>query len=177
MVPSGQPDDLSYLLGPANDRQLNMLLIKPEIDLSHAAQLRKFSKDQIEGRPDPGIRIFLDAVVRSFDVPDRGPANQGAALCLLQQRRLCTLAEARDFHLANRALHAQQQSVVREPGIIDRFGVDQQCADYAAELQQGMPVPAIARQPRRLNTEDGTHLPIAQRAQEAFKAMTESSRA
>ena len=32
------------------------------------------------------------------------------------------------------------------------------------ELQQGMPVPAIARQPRRLNAEDGAHLPIAQRA-------------
>jgi hypothetical protein len=72
-------------------------------------------------------------------------------------------------------LHAQQQSVVGEPGIIDRFGVDQQCTDDAAELQQGMPVPAIARQPRRLNAEDGAHLTIAERAQEAFKAMTESS--
>src|ERR1035437_6004595 len=33
-----------------------------------------------------------------------------------------------------------------------------------------MPVPAIARQPRRLNAEDGAHLPIAERTQQAFKA-------
>src|ERR1017187_1805319 len=32
-----------------------------------------------------------------------------------------------------------------------------------------MPVPAIARQPRRLNAEDSAHLPIAERAQQAFK--------
>ena len=107
--------------------------------------------------------------------PIADPANQGAPLRLLQQCRLRTLAETRDFHLADRALHAQQQSVVREPGIIDRFGVDQQCADYAAKLQQGMPVPAIARQPRRLNAEDGAHLPIAQRAQQAFKTRAERS--
>src|SRR5664279_3278915 len=84
VVSSGLPDDLAHRFWPANDRQLDLLLIKPEIDLSHAAQLRKFAKDQIDSGPDPGIRIFLDAVVRSFDVPDRDPSNQGAPLCLLQ---------------------------------------------------------------------------------------------
>jgi hypothetical protein len=44
----------------------------------------KFAKDQIDSGPDPGIRIFLDAVDRSFDVPDRDPSNQGAPLRLLQ---------------------------------------------------------------------------------------------
>jgi hypothetical protein len=29
---------------PASNRRLNLLLINPEIDLPHAAQLRKFSK-------------------------------------------------------------------------------------------------------------------------------------
>src|ERR1035437_6423029 len=76
VVPSGLPDDLAHLFWPANDRQLNMLLIQPEIYLPYAAQLRKFAKDQIEGGPDPDIRIFLDAVVRSFDVPDWDPSNQ-----------------------------------------------------------------------------------------------------
>src|ERR1035437_1179764 len=176
VVPSGQPDDRTPLFWPANDRQLNMLPIKPEIDLPHAAQLRKFAKDQIDSGPHPGIRIFLDTVVRSFDVPDRDPSNQGAPLRLLQQRRVRTLAETRDFHLADRALHAQQQSVVRESGVIYGFGVDQQRTDDTAKLQQGMPVPAIARQPRRLNAEDGAHLPIAKRAQQAFKAGAVCSR-
>src|SRR5439155_5044520 len=38
------------------------------------------------------------------------------------------------------------------------------------KFQQGMPVPPIARQSRRLNAEHGADLPIAQRAQQAFKA-------
>src|ERR1035438_8535627 len=46
MVSSGLPDDHAPLFWSASDRQLNMLLIKPEIDLSHAAQLRKFAKDE-----------------------------------------------------------------------------------------------------------------------------------
>src|SRR5665213_2189833 len=170
MIPAGLPDDLARRFWPANDRQLDLLLIQPEIDLPHAAQLRKFAKDQIDGGPDPGIRIFLDAVVRSFDVPDRDPSNQGAPLRLLQQRRVRTLAKTRDFHLADRALHAQQQSVVRESGVIHGFGIDQQRTDDAAKLQQGVPVSAIPRQPRRLEAEDGAHLPIAKCAQQAFKA-------
>src|ERR1039458_10458857 len=39
-----------------------------------------------------------------------------------------------------------------------------------------MPVPAIARQPRRFDAEDGAHLPIAKRAQQAFKARAVCSR-
>src|ERR1017187_3298573 len=170
VVPSGQPDDLTHLFWPASDRHLDLLPVKPEIDLPHATQLRKVSKDQIDSGPDPGIRIFLDAVVRSFDVPDRDPSNQSAPLRLLHQRRLRTLAKTRDFHLANRALHAQQQSVVGESRVIHGFGVDQQRTDNTAKFQQGMPIPTIARQPRCLNAEDGADWPIAQRTQQSFKA-------
>src|ERR1700682_5220537 len=51
VVPGGQPDYLAHLLWPPSDRQLNMLLIPPELDTPYATQLRQFSKDQIEGRP------------------------------------------------------------------------------------------------------------------------------
>jgi hypothetical protein len=69
----------------------------------------------------------------------------------LQQCRLRTLAKTRDFHLADRALHAQRQLVVREPRPIRGFAVDQRRAHDAARLQQRMPIAAIARQPRRFN--------------------------
>ena len=143
MVPRGPPDDLAPIFCPASDWQLDLLLIKPEINLSYAAQLRKLAKDQTDGGPDPGIGIFLDAVIRSFDVPDGDPSNQGAALRLLQQCRVRPLAKTRDFHLADRTLHAQQQSVVRESGIIYGLRVDQQRTDDAAKFQQGMPIPAM----------------------------------
>src|SRR5258708_19162987 len=107
VVPTRLPNDLAQLFCAPSDRQLNLLLIKPEMNLPHAAPLRKFAKDQIDGGSDPGIRIFLDAVVRSFDVSDRDPSNQGAPLRLLQYRGVRTLAEPGDFHFADRSLHPQ----------------------------------------------------------------------
>jgi hypothetical protein len=89
--------------GP-RDRQLNLLLIQPEKRLTHAAQLREFSKDQIDAGADSGVRIFLDPVIGSFDVSDWDSLDQGAALCFLAQRCVRALAEARNFHFADGAL-------------------------------------------------------------------------
>ena len=75
MVPSGLRYDLARIFCPASDCQLELLLIKPGINLPYVAQLRKLGKDQIDGGPDPGIGIFLDAVMRSFDVPKADPSN------------------------------------------------------------------------------------------------------
>jgi PAS domain S-box-containing protein len=117
--------DTMRLCCPASDGQLDLLLIKPEINLPCTAQLRELAEDQIDRSPDPDIGIFLHAVIRSFDVPNGHPSNQGTSLRLLEQRRVCTLAETRNFHLADRTLHAQQQSIVGESGIIHSLGVDQ----------------------------------------------------
>src|ERR1022692_1943335 len=55
-------------------------------------------------------------------------------------------------------------------GIIHGLSVDQQRTNHTAKFKQGMPVPAVARQPRCLNAEHCADLPIAQRAQQALKA-------
>jgi hypothetical protein len=64
----------------------------------------------------------------------------------------------------------QQQSIVSKTGVIHRFGIDQEDTDDVAKLQQRMPLPIRARQPRRLDAEDGTDLLIAHRRQKTFKA-------
>src|SRR6266576_686372 len=48
--------------------------------------------------------------------------------------------------------------------------IDQQRTHNAAKFQQRVPLPTIARQPRRLNAEYGAHLSLAQRVQQAFEA-------
>jgi hypothetical protein len=58
-------------------------------------------------------------------------------------RRLRSLAKTRDFHLADRALHAQQQSIVHKRRVIDGLGIDEQRPDDAAKFQHGMPVPTM----------------------------------
>ena len=108
VISGGLPHDLARLVWSAQDRQLDLLLIQPEIGLPHAAQFRELPKDQIQGGSDPGVRIFLEAIVPSLDVPGRGPPNQGASLRLLPNRGLGALTKARYFHLADGTLHAQQ---------------------------------------------------------------------
>jgi hypothetical protein len=85
-------------------------------------------------------------VIGSFDVSNGHSSYQGSSLRLLQQRRLRTFAECRDFHLADRALYSQQQSIIGEPRIIDGFAIDQKGTDNAAKFQQRVPLSAVARQ-------------------------------
>src|ERR1035437_7409467 len=56
VVPSGLPDDLARLFWPASDWQLNMLPIKPEIDLPHAEH-----RVVPSGLPDDLARLFWQA--------------------------------------------------------------------------------------------------------------------
>jgi transketolase N-terminal domain/subunit len=58
------------------------------------------------------------------------------------------LPEDRRFHLAHGALHSEQEPVIGRAGIIDGFLIDDERADQAAELKQGMPVAAVSGQTR-----------------------------
>jgi len=129
VVPRRLPNDFLCVFRSTHDGQLYLLLIQPEVNLSHAAQLRKLAKDQIDGSPDPAVGIFLDAIIGSSDVSNGHSSNQVPPLRHLHQCRLRTLAKRRHFHLTDRALNSQQQAIIREPGIIDRLGIDQKDAD------------------------------------------------
>lgn len=59
---------------------------------------------------------------------------------------MAALAQQRQFQFARRALHAEQQPVVRQPRVVDPILIDNERADQAAELQQRMPIAAVARQ-------------------------------
>src|SRR5215472_14504744 len=169
------PNDFLCIFRSTHDGQLYLLLIEPEVNLSRAAQLCELAKDQIDDGPNPGVGILLDTTIGSFDVSNSHSSNQGPSLRHLHQCRLRTLAKRRHFHLTERALDPQQQLIIREPGIIDRLGIDQKHTDNAAKFQQRMPLPAIARQSRCLDTKDSTHLPLAHRVQQSFKARTRNS--
>src|SRR5215831_13788884 len=169
------PNDFLCIFRSTHDGQLYLLLIEPEVNLSRAAQLCELAKDQIDDGPNPGVGILLDTTIGSFDVSNSHSSNQGPSLRHLHQCRLRTLAKRRHFHLADCTLNSQQQSIIREPGIIDRLGIDQKDTDDAAKFQKRVPLPPIACQSRCLHTKDSTHLPTAYRAQQAFKTGTRNS--
>src|SRR5208337_277980 len=66
--------------------------------------------------------------------------------------------------------HAEQQSVVRRGRIVYAVFVDDDRADQAAKLQQGVPVTPVAGQTRRLHRHDGADAPLADRREQPFEA-------
>ena len=63
-------------------------------------------------------------------------------------------ARAQDtkFEFADAALHSQKQSVIRPTRIVDAIEVDDAGVDDAAQLEQMMPVPAVAGEAGRVES-------------------------
>ena len=98
--------------------------------------------------------------------------EQRAAARLLLQRLLRALAEQRQFKLAHRALHAEQQPIIGMARIVDSVLVDDERADQSTELDQRVPVAAIAGKTRRLDREHGADTALADRGQQPLEAGT-----
>ena len=62
------------------------------------------------------------------------------------------------LELADAALHAEQEPIVRPAGVVDTIQVDHSCLDQAAELEQVMPVAAVAGEPGGVAAQHGTDL-------------------
>src|SRR6516162_9556671 len=102
--------------------------------------------------------VLLDAVVISLHVTHCDCQEEFSPSRLLPPGFNRALAEYRQLHLAHGALHPEQQPVVGRARIIDAVLIDDQRADYTAELQQRVPVASVAGEPRCLDRQDG---PIA----------------
>ncbi len=108
--------------------------------------------------------------MRDLEVPDRDGEEEFAAARLLLQGFEGALAEERELHLAHRALHAQQQAVVRVAWIVDAIFVEDERAHQAAELQQRVPVAAVAGEPRGLDRDHGADAALADGGEQLLEA-------
>src|SRR5262245_56951725 len=107
-----------------------------------------------------------------LEIADRHRQEEFATAGLLLQSLERALAEQRQLHLAHRALHAEQQSIVRVSGIVDAVLVDDQRADQSAELQQRVPVAPVAGKTRRFDRHYAAHAALADRRQQLIEAGT-----
>lgn len=148
------PHDARPLGGRLDRRQPDPFLTQPEVNLPDALELGELAEHQAERLADPQVRVYGDAIVAGLDVADRHGEEQFAAPRLLAQSLQGTLAQDGQFHLAHRALHAQKKPVVGQLRVVHAVLIGQQAPHQAAELQQRVPVPAVAGEPRRL---DGQH--------------------
>ena len=105
----------------------------------------------------------------NLHVPQRDRHEEFAAPRLLLQGFHGALTQDRKFQLAHRAFHAEQQAVVRMAGFVDAVFVNDDRADKAAELDQRMPVAAVARQTGGLDRKDRPGAALADRRQKALE--------
>lgn len=138
--------------------------------LPRAAELAKPLEDQPDYLLEPEIRIEPEPGLAMPDVTDRHADPKFATTRL----RPGCVDHARPDHseleLTDAALHAEQQAVVRQTGIIDAIKVDDTRLDKPAQFEQVVPVPAVARQPRSVKAEHGTDFPRAQGGDELLEA-------
>src|SRR5262245_3601899 len=119
--------------------------------LPRTLELGEFPEDELNGLLHALVRILLDPVASDFHVARGNTKNQGAAARLLTQRLLRALAEQRQFKLAHRPLHAEQQPIIGMASIVDSILVDDNGADQSTELDQSVPIAAVAGETRGLD--------------------------
>src|SRR3954463_2833040 len=92
-------------------------------------------------------------------------------------RLLRALAEQRQFKLAHCPLHAEQQPIVGMARIVDSVLVDDDGADQSTELDESVPVAAVAGETRRLDRKHRTDTTVADCGQQSLEAWTDDAAA
>src|SRR4051812_21112162 len=147
-VVDGQlPGDASALAPIPDRRQRQALVAHPEVNLPNRLQLGKLGEDERDRLLHAAVRILLDAVVVRLEVAYGDGEEELAAAGLLLEGFERALTEERELHLAHGALHAEQKPVVRMARIVDPILIKDQRTDQAAELEQRVPVAAVAGEP------------------------------
>src|SRR5271166_6542391 len=77
---------------------------------------------------------------------------------------------SRGTALCRRPVHAEQQAIIGMPSIVDSVFVDDNGPDQSAELDQRMPVTAVAGEPGGFDRKYGPDAPVADRRQQSLEA-------
>ena len=149
---------------------MDLLAEQRQEDLPRAAQLAEPGEDQPDHFLDPQVGIEAETDLAMPDVADRHADAQLAAACLGAGGVEHARTEHAELELADSTLHAEQQSIVRPAGIVDAVQVDDSRLDQAAELEQMMPVAAVAGQPGGVEAQHRADFPGAQRCDQPLEA-------
>ena len=140
--------------------------------LSGATQFTEALKDRAGDFLHASIRIQAEANLPVPYIADRYGkpelASSGLGPCGVQHSR----SQNAKFELADAALHAQQQAIIRTTGIIDTVEINDAGIDETAQLEQMMPVPAVAGETGGIEAKHSTDLAGAETGDELLEART-----
>jgi hypothetical protein len=126
--------------------------------LPRTAEQAKALEDQPDRLLQSKIRIEAQPVLAMPDIADRHTDPEFPAPCLRPGSVQHAGADHAELELADAALHAEQEAIVRPARIVDAVEVDHPGLDKAAELEQVMPIAAVAREPGGIEAEHGADL-------------------
>ena len=85
-------------------------------------------------------------------------------------RVLPDIAGCTTYGMCGPTLHAQQEPIVGQVRVVDPIKIDDPCADKAADLEEMLPVPAVARQPCGIEAQHGTDPILVHQCQQPLEA-------
>jgi hypothetical protein len=130
--------------------QLQTLLQEPQQRLAYRTDPLELIEHQANRLLDAAIRVLLEALIVALAVADRGHHDQFAALGLRAPRLERALAQQVELVLVEAPLEPEQQSVVAGARGVHGLLVDQHRVDDAADLDELLPLAAVARKARHL---------------------------
>ena len=168
-VTDRRPIEGNQLLAVGRPRKVDPLCEHRQQHLACAAELAKAGEDQPDDLLYPPVGVKTEADLAMPDIADRHADPQLAAARLGTGGIEHTSPDHTEFELADAALHAEQQPVVRPAGVVNPIQVDHPSLNQPAQLEQMMPVAPVTGEPRGVEAQHGTDLSGAQPRDEPFE--------
>lgn len=118
-----------------------------------ALQLPEFGEDEIQTRLNFLIGIEDHGARSVISEPRRKRQAQFAACRFLPLPLMQAHTDLVEFCLTHDAGQTQQQAVVIGTRVVQTFAISDEHAEYRAKFEQLMPVPIVAGQTRRVETD------------------------
>src|SRR3954465_472034 len=140
-VADRRPIERDQLRASRRSGKVDLIGRRREMHAASAAELPKSPEDLTDGFLDAQIGIEAEAEIAMPDVSDRHADAQLATPCLGPSGLKHPGAQNAELELADAALHAQEQTVVRATRIVDPLEVNDARFDEPAQFEQVMPAP------------------------------------
>ena len=141
-------------------RKLQALVAQPQPHPAHRSGHREAVEDRGDQPGDGLVGMPADLTVGlAPDQPDRQPAAQFAAGCLVADSAVEAGPQDVQLGLRHGALHAQQQAIVEQRRVVDAVGIGDQRVSHSRQIQQPIPVGVVTGQPGALQRQHDPHLP------------------
>ena len=145
-VAGALPADGRRAFARAGGRYRDLLLLKPQQHLPCALEFLEFPEQQTHGILDTHVRIEFDLIGGAPAQAHRQLKTEFTSLGLLANRLYRALTENAQLEFTHRSPQPQNEAIIDDPRVVDALRIDQHCAHQPAELDQMMPVSAVASQ-------------------------------